>query len=62
MTMSPQKKSRMGRPPVDARKRRSRFVTVRFTDAEHRQLTRDAKATGRTVAEYLRDCWQKGRA
>jgi hypothetical protein len=55
-------KTRMGRPPVKAEDRRDRFVTVRFTTAEYRQLARDAKAAGRTVAEHLRRCWEERRS
>ncbi len=53
------KKARMGRPPVEAAKRRSRFVTVRFTVAEYQRLAHDAATAGKTVAEYLRDGWHK---
>lgn len=53
--------ARMGRPPVKAENRRSKFVTVRFTQGEYRQVAADAKNAGQTVAEYLRFCWQERR-
>lgn len=57
--MTRKTKSRMGRPPVKAENRRSRFVTVRFTPSEYERLAVDAKTAGRTVAEHLRSCWQE---
>ncbi len=59
--MAKKKQSRMGRPPMKAEERRSKLITLRFTLAEYRQLARDAKAAGRTVAEHLRQCWRDRR-
>ena len=55
--MAERKKSRMGRPPMKATDRRDVLITVRFKRSEYKQLAADAKAAGRTVADYLRQCW-----
>ncbi len=59
--MARQKKSKMGRPPIEPADRRSVLITVRFKPAEYEQLAADAKVAGKTVAEYLRDCWHARR-
>ena len=59
--MARKQKSRMGRPPLKPKERRSKVFTIRFTQDEYRDLMRDAKAEGVTVTELLRQCWKKVR-
>lgn len=55
--MAKQKQSRMGRPPMKAEDRRNVLITVRFKRSEYKQLAVDAKTAGRTIVDYLRQCW-----
>ena len=59
--MARKQNSRMGRPPLKAKERRSKVFTIRFTQDEYRDLMRDAKAEGVTVTELLRQYWKKMR-
>lgn len=47
------KKKRMGRP-LKTGKPLKRFVGVRMSDAEYRELEKKAKAKGLSVSEFLR--------
>jgi hypothetical protein len=47
----------MGRPPMKAEDRRNVLITVRFKRSEYKQLAVDAKTAGRTIVDYLRQCW-----
>jgi len=44
----------MARPPLDPDKRRTKYLRVRLTPAEKRDLERAAEEVGVTVAEYAR--------
>ena len=59
--MTKKKTTRMGRPPVRDEDRLSKVITIRFRQSEYQQLACDAEAAGKTVAEYLRQCWRKVR-
>lgn len=54
-------KKKMGRPPKKASEKRSRPVTLRMTPAEHKELIRDAGASGLSISGYLQKCWGKAR-
>lgn len=58
--MAKQKK-KMGRPKKKAKDVRSKPVTLRMTPADHKQLMKDAHASGLSVSSYLQECWQKVR-
>ena len=47
-------KARIGRPPKAPRERRNKWVLIRLTPGEHRELKRYAKAQRKTMAELLR--------
>ena len=51
-------KSRMGRPPLAAAKRRSKCVLVRLTEAQYRRLLGQAKERGMPMGTLLRELWQ----
>ena len=55
------KKTKMGRPPKKASDKLSEIVTLRMTPADHKQLLKDARASGLSVSAYLQECWQKAR-
>ena len=55
------KKAIMGRPPKKAKDKLSEIVTLRMTPADHKQLKKDANASGLSLSAYLQECWQKGR-
>jgi len=44
----------MGRPPLDARDRKSAHLSVRLTEEEYRGIERTARATGRSIPEWTR--------
>ncbi len=58
--MAKQKK-KMGRPKKKAKDVRSKPVTLRMTPADHKQLMKDARASGLSVSAYLETCWKKAR-
>lgn len=55
------KKARMGRPPKKAKDKLSEIVTLRMTPADHKQLMKDARASGLSVSAYFQMCWRKVR-
>jgi hypothetical protein len=55
------KRTKMGRPPLTAKDRRTALVTMRLKPNEHKQLLQDAKDEGMSLSAYLLDCWQKAR-
>jgi predicted HicB family RNase H-like nuclease len=56
------KRARMGRPPKKASDKLSEIVTLRMTPADHKQLMKDARASGLSISAYLQTCWQKARS
>ena len=56
------KKVKMGRPPLKAKDRRTKIVTLRLTKSQRKELEQDAKAKGLSISDYLLECWQKSRA
>jgi predicted HicB family RNase H-like nuclease len=54
-------RTKMGRPPKKAKDKLSEIVTLRMTPADHKQLLKDARASGLSVSAYLQACWQKAR-
>jgi len=59
--MKGKKKSKMGRPPIPERKRRSAIVAVRLTRGERARLGREARRRGMTITEVLLEHWREGR-
>ena len=55
------RKKKMGRPRKKAKDIRSKPVTLRITPADHKQLLKDARASGVSVSAYLETCWKKAR-
>jgi uncharacterized protein (DUF1778 family) len=54
-------RSKMGRPPLKAKDRKTACVTLRLNRSQRKQLEQDAKAQGMTLSTYLLDCWKKVR-
>lgn len=52
-------KRRTGRPPLPASQKKGRFVQVRVTEAQLRQLKSEARRRGCTVADLLLGPWRK---
>lgn len=52
--MSPSKKAKIGRPPLQPEERRDQRVTFKLTDAEMDALQRDAEREGLPVPVYAR--------
>jgi uncharacterized protein (DUF1778 family) len=55
------KKSKMGRPPLKAKDKRTAIVTLRLKKTDRSQLEKEAKARGLSLSSYLLECWQKSR-
>jgi len=55
------KKSRMGRPPLKEKDKRTAIITLRLKRSERKELEKDAKAKGLSLSSYLLECWQKER-
>ena len=55
------KKSKMGRPPLKAKSRRTALVTLRLKPSERKELEKDAKAKELSLSTYLLECWQKAK-
>lgn len=55
------KKTKMGRPPLKAKDRRTVIVTLRLKPPEREKLQQDADAKGLSISNYLFECWQKSR-
>ena len=55
------RKKKMGRPRKKAKDIRSEPVTLRMIPADHKQLLKDARASGLSVSAYLETCWKKAR-
>ncbi|MHC4114376.1 MAG: plasmid mobilization protein [Planctomycetota bacterium] len=51
----------MGRPPLKDKDKRSKLVTLRLKESDHKQLAKDANAKGLSLSSYLVECWQKVR-
>jgi len=51
----------MGRPPKPKTQKWAARVSVNMTEAEYRQLRKEAKAAGKSLASYLLDCWREGK-
>jgi len=49
----------MGRPPLKAKDKRTKFVTLRLKPSEYKQLEQEAKAKGMSLSNYLKECWKK---
>jgi len=56
------KKTKMGRPPLKAKDKRTALVTLRLKKTDRNQLEKEAKASGLSLSSYLLECWQKVRA
>ena len=56
------KKSKMGRPPLKAKNKRTAIITLRLKKADRDELEKEAKAKNLTLSGYLLECWQKSRA
>jgi hypothetical protein len=56
------RKSKMGRPPLRVKDRRTAVVTLRLKKSERKELDKDAQAKGLSISNYLLECWQKSRA
>jgi len=55
------KKSKMGRPPLKAKDKRTAIITLRLKNADRDELEKEAKTKGLTLSSYLLECWQKSR-
>jgi uncharacterized protein (DUF1778 family) len=55
------RKSKMGRPPIKEKDRRTALVTLRLKLSERKQLERDAKAKGLSLSSYILEIWKKAR-
>ena len=55
------RKKKMGRPPKKVKDKLSEVITLRMTPADHKQLKKDARASGLSLSTYLQECWQKVR-
>ena len=55
------KKTKMGRPPLKPKDRRTALVTLRLTRADRDLLEKQAKSKGMSISSYLLYCWKKGR-
>ena len=51
--------SKMGRPKIAIKYRKSQVVTTRLTPSEHKRLLAEANAKKMSVSDYLKYCWQK---
>jgi hypothetical protein len=55
------KKSKMGRPPLKAKDKRTAIVTLRLKKTDRSQLEKEAKARGLSLSSFLLECWHKTR-
>ncbi|MHC4417098.1 MAG: plasmid mobilization protein [Planctomycetota bacterium] len=55
------KKKKMGRPPLNAKDKRTAIVTLRLKKTDRNQLEKEAKARGLSLSSYLLECWQKSK-
>jgi hypothetical protein len=55
------KKSKMGRPKLKLRDKRTALVTLRLKSSQRKNLEEDAKVAGLSLSSYLLKCWQKAR-
>ncbi len=55
------KKTKMGRPPLKEKDKRTKIVTLRLKPSERKELAQDAKVKGLSISNYLLECWQKSR-
>ena len=49
---------KMGRPPMKAKDRRGKLVTMRLTPADHKRLVKEARAAKMSISDYLIGCWK----
>jgi len=56
------KKTKMGRPPLKAKDKRTALITLRLKPSDRDRLEKEAAAKGLTISSYLLECWQKSRA
>jgi hypothetical protein len=56
------KKTKMGRPPMDPKDKRSVVTSFKLTRDQRRVLGVDAKRQGMSVSEYIVYCWQQQKA
>ena len=61
MNTRPKKRRGPGRPPKLKSTKRGKCVMVRLTNAERRQLAKDAKAAGDSLGGHLREVWLSNR-
>ena len=54
-------KTKMGRPTLRPKDRRSAIITLRLTEKDKRSLVKQAKSKGMSISSYLLYCWKKGR-
>ena len=52
------KKSKMGRPPIKEKDRRTALVTLRLKPSDKDRLEKEAAVKGLSISSYLLDCWQ----
>jgi len=55
------KNTKMGRPPLKVKDRRTALVALRLKPSERKELEKEAKAKGLSLSNYLLECWQKSR-
>ncbi len=53
-------KSKMGRPPMEPSKRRSKVMRIRLNEAERKWLEREARRSGLTLSAVIREKLKKG--
>jgi len=56
------KKSKMGRPPLKEKDKRTAIITLRLKETDRKQLEKEATARGLSLSSYLLECWQKVRS
>ncbi len=59
--MVKERKTRMGRPPIDPEKRRCAFLNLRMTQAERAAIQAEADRLGITPTDVLMRPWRKGK-
>ena len=55
------KKSKMVRPALKVKDRRTKIVTLRLKPSDRKELENDAKAKGLSISNYLMECWKNQR-
>lgn len=49
---------RIGRPPIDPRKRKGTLLAVRVTDSENERIREEAERRGVTISDLLLESWR----